>query len=122
MVAVMIKQRPLLLRGVDFRDHATHRASLRPSRQWRGQRITARVDFSVDDGAEPLPAVCLVPLSMNVGSKYYLAIIAVPGEATPLHDGRFSIPTTHYPIVYQTVLDEQERTEKIDFRAFAAGL
>lgn len=76
------------------------------------REIIARVDFSVDDVTEPFEAVCLVPLEMNVGSKYYLAIIAVTGEMAPLYDGRFSIPTTHYQILYKTVLDEQERTEK----------
>ncbi|MCV4286428.1 hypothetical protein OH708_00775 [Pseudomonas capsici] len=76
------------------------------------REVIARVDFSVDEKTEPFEAVCLVPLEMNVGGKYYLAIIAVPGEMSPLHDGRFSIPTTHYQIAYKTVLHEQERTER----------
>jgi hypothetical protein len=76
------------------------------------KEVHSRVDFSVIEEIKPLEAVCLAPLEIKVGSKHYYAIVAVPGELTPLPDGRFSIPTTQHEVIYKTVLHEHERTGK----------
>ncbi|WP_063914669.1 hypothetical protein [Pseudomonas sp. p21] len=80
------------------------------------KETTARLEFAVDGKTEPFEGVCLVPLELNVGGSHYLAILAVSGDITPLPDGRFSIPTTHFDTVYKTVLRSHERNAEATVR------
>lgn len=74
------------------------------------KQVVGSVSFTVDGKTEPFAAVCLVPLELNVGDKHYLAVLAVSEEMTLLPNGRFSMPTSNFEVVYRSVFNSSERT------------
>jgi hypothetical protein len=74
----------------------------------------ANISFSFDEAHEPFEAACLVPLALRVGGKCYLIVLTMFGDMSRSEQGRFTIATTGFDVLYKTVLREEElNSEKV---------
>jgi len=74
----------------------------------------ANISFSFDEAHEPFEAACLVPLALRVGGKCYLIVLTMFGDMSQSEQGRYTIATTGFDVLYKTVLREEElNSEKV---------
>ncbi len=74
----------------------------------------ANLTFRLDEAHEPFEAACLTPLALRVGGKCYLAVLAMFGDMSRSEQGRYTVATTGFDVLYKTVLrDEELNGEKI---------
>lgn len=77
----------------------------------------ANISFRFVEAHEPFDAAWLVPLALRVGEKCYLAVVAIFGDMSRSEQGRYTVTTTDFDVLYKTVLRENElNTEKILLR------
>ncbi|MGE8303333.1 MAG: hypothetical protein ACN6PW_02650 [Pseudomonas kermanshahensis] len=72
------------------------------------KEATLDLKFVIDEQPDLNEATCLVPLSLKVGTRYYIAVVAVSGKLGRAEDGRYHVFSSHYEILYKTVLRAQE--------------
>lgn len=70
------------------------------------------VTLTLSGVSEPFEAVCLVPLSLVIGGKAYVAVVAITGLMTPLQEGKFAMHSKGLESLYQTVLSEDDLDEE----------
>ncbi|WP_223434648.1 MULTISPECIES: hypothetical protein [unclassified Pseudomonas] len=68
----------------------------------------AHLNFRFDEAHEPFKAACLTPLAVTVGGKCYLALLSMFGDMSRLDNGRYTVATTGFDVLYKTVLREEE--------------
>lgn len=74
--------------------------------------IGANLTFGIDEAPEPFEAACLTPLTMRIGGKYYISVLAVFGNMSWSENGRYTVTTTGFDVLYKTVLREEELNEE----------
>ncbi|MBP0941010.1 hypothetical protein V2K16_14420 [Pseudomonas alliivorans] len=79
-----------------------------PLSAFLNHEASATLYWPAGDRTEAYEAVVVARLDLTVDGKYYLAIIAIPGEMTLLPDGRFSMSSKGFDTIYKTVLREDE--------------
>ncbi|SDS63449.1 hypothetical protein SAMN05216496_2038 [Pseudomonas sp. Z003-0.4C(8344-21)] len=81
------------------------------------RKTGARISFRFVEAHDPFEAACLVPLALRVGGKCYVAVIAIFGDMSRSEQGRYTVATTDFDVLYKTVLRENElNTDKILLR------
>lgn len=74
----------------------------------------ANLSFTFKEPHEPFEAACLAPLALRMGGKYYLVVLAMFGDMNRSEQGRYTVATSDFDVLYKTVLREEDlNREKI---------
>jgi hypothetical protein len=93
-------------------DLVTHLQAIGGTASFLRGDTNATVTLTLTGVFEPFEAVCLVPLSLVIGGKAYVAVVAVTGAMTPTRKGKFALRSKMVESLYKTVIREDDLDEE----------